>query len=122
MTTIGAPPFLMARHGRVGQVFSGAAQAIAMTVLIILGLLSGLATPTETAVAASVYAFLVGVFIYRELPLRKVPKIVIDSAISSAAILVLIGTARCSAGFWCPSASRRPLPHGCCLSQTTGSL
>lgn len=51
MTTIGAPPFLMARHGRVGQVFSGAAQAIAMTVLIILGLLSGLATPTETAVA-----------------------------------------------------------------------
>jgi len=93
MTTIGPPPFLVARHGRVGQVFSGAAQAIAMTVLIIVGLLSGLATPTETAVAASVYAFLVGVFIYRELPLQKVPKIVIDSAISSAAILVLIGTA-----------------------------
>ncbi|MCH8466674.1 MAG: TRAP transporter large permease [Roseinatronobacter sp.] len=79
--------------GELGRSFVGAFWALAMTALIVIGLLSGLATPTETAVVASVYAFLVGAFIYRDLPLRKVPKIIIDSAITSAAILVLIGTA-----------------------------
>jgi tripartite ATP-independent transporter DctM subunit len=64
-----------------------------MTALIIGGLLSGLATPTETAVVASIYAFAVGAFVYRELPIRAVPKILVDSAISSAAILVLVGFA-----------------------------
>ncbi|MBA5779415.1 TRAP transporter large permease [Stappia sp. F7233] len=73
--------------------FFGAFWAIAMTALIIGGLLSGLATPTETAIVASVYAFVVGCFIYRELPLRQVPRILIDSAVSSAAILALVGFA-----------------------------
>ncbi|WP_424931235.1 TRAP transporter large permease [Amaricoccus macauensis] len=77
----------------VGRSFAGAFWALAMTFLIIYGLLSGLATPTETAVVASVYAFFVGAFIYRELPLRKVPGIIIDSAISAAGILALVGFA-----------------------------
>ena len=64
-----------------------------MTGLIIYGLLSGLATPTETAVVASVYALVVGAFVYRELKLSDVPKILVESAISSAAILVLVGFA-----------------------------
>ncbi|MCL4165772.1 UNVERIFIED_CONTAM: hypothetical protein GTU68_007074, partial [Idotea baltica] len=79
--------------GEVGRSFGGAIWAIAMTFLIIYGLLSGLATPTETAVVASVYAFFVGAFIYRELPLRAVPRIVIDSAVSAAGILALVGFA-----------------------------
>ena len=73
--------------------FSNALWALAMTGLIIYGLLSGLATPTETAVVASVYALVVGVFVYRELPLRDLPKIIVDSAVSSSAILVLVGFA-----------------------------
>jgi C4-dicarboxylate transporter DctM subunit len=79
--------------GELASSFLGAFWAIAMTALIIGGLLSGLATPTETAVIASVYAFVIGCFVYRELPLSAVPRIVIDSAISSAAILVLVGFA-----------------------------
>ena len=79
--------------GELGRAFLGAFWALAMTALIIGGLLSGLATPTETAVVASVYAMVVGVFVYRALPLTAVPKIVVDSAVSSAAILVLVGTA-----------------------------
>ena len=77
----------------LGKSFFGAFWAIAMTALIIGGLLTGMATPTETAVVASVYAFVVGCFVYRELPLRDVPKILVDSAISSAAILALVGFA-----------------------------
>jgi tripartite ATP-independent transporter DctM subunit len=73
--------------------FVGAIWAIAMTGLIVGGLLIGVTTPTETAVVACLYAALVGLFIYRELPVARIPKIIIDSAISSAGILVLVGTA-----------------------------
>lgn len=79
--------------GELARAFGGAFWAIAMTALIIGGLLSGIATPTETAVVASLYAFVVGCFVYRELPLRAVPGIVIDSAVASAAILALVGFA-----------------------------
>lgn len=79
--------------GELGRAFMGAFWAVAMTGLIIGGLMSGFATPTETAVVASIYAFVVGAFVYRDLPLRAVPKIVVDSAISAAAILVLVGFA-----------------------------
>lgn len=77
----------------VAASFLGAFWALAMTALIIGGLLSGLATPTETAVVASVYALAVGCLVYRGLPLRAVPRIVVDSAVSAAAILVLVGFA-----------------------------
>ena len=79
--------------GEIYKSFGGAFWAIAMTGLIIYGLLSGIATPTETAIIASVYAFVVGAFVYRDLPIKAVPKIIINSAISSAAILVLVGFA-----------------------------
>ena len=75
------------------RAFLSAFWALAMTAIIIGGLLTGVMTPTETAVVASVYAFLVGTFVYRELPLPKLPGIIIDSAISSAAILGLVGFA-----------------------------
>ena len=77
----------------VARSFGGAFWALAMTGIIIYGLLSGIATPTETAIVASVYAFVVGAFVYGELPVREVPSIIIDSAISSAGILVLVGFA-----------------------------
>lgn len=79
--------------GELARSFLGAFWALFMTGLIVGGLLSGMMTPTETAVVASVYAFLVGGFVYRDLPLRKVPKVVIDSAVASAAILALVGFA-----------------------------
>jgi tripartite ATP-independent transporter DctM subunit len=79
--------------GEVIRSFGGAFWALAMTFLIIYGLLSGLATPTETAIVASVYAFVVGAFIYRELPFRKLPGIIVESAVASAGILALVGFA-----------------------------
>lgn len=77
----------------LGSAFLGAFWALAMTILIVGGMLSGVVTPTETAVVASIYAILVGAFIYRELPLARVPAILVDSAVSSAGILALVGTA-----------------------------
>ncbi len=77
----------------LGRSFLGAFWAVAMTALIIGGLLSGFATPTETAIVASIYAFVVGAFVYRDLPLRAVPGILVNSAVSAAAILALVGFA-----------------------------
>lgn len=77
----------------VARSFAGAFWALAMTFLIIYGLLSGLATPTETAIVASVYAFIVGAFIYRELPVRELPGIIVESGTSAAGILALVGFA-----------------------------
>ncbi|MFT6458627.1 TRAP transporter large permease [Pseudophaeobacter arcticus] len=79
--------------GEVARAFAGAFWALAMTFLIIYGLLSGLATPTETAIVASVYAFIVGAFIYRELPVAKLPGILVESGTSAAGILALVGFA-----------------------------
>jgi C4-dicarboxylate transporter, DctM subunit len=79
--------------GEMGRAFVGAFWAVAMTGFIVGGMVTGFATPTETAVVASVYAFIVGVFVYRGLPLRRVPKIVVDSGVSAAGILVLVGFA-----------------------------
>lgn len=79
--------------GELLAAFLGAFWALAMTGLIIGGLLTGVATPTETAVVACVYAFIIGAFVYRELPIRAVPRIVINSAVSSAGILALVGFA-----------------------------
>ena len=79
--------------GEIGRAFGGAFWALAMTGIILYGLLSGIATPTETAIVASVYAMVVGLFIYRELPLFEIPKIVIDSAVSATGILLLVGFA-----------------------------
>ncbi len=77
----------------IGKAFGGAFWALAMTVIILYGLLSGIATPTETAIVASVYAMVVGLFIYRELPVMEIPNIVVDSAVSAVGILILVGFA-----------------------------
>lgn len=73
--------------------FLGAFWALMLTALIVGGMLSGIVTPTETAVLACVYAFVVGVYIYKGITLREVPKIFIDSAITSSALLALVGIA-----------------------------
>ncbi len=80
-------------YGEIGRAFGGAFWALAMTGIILYGLLSGIATPTETAIVASVYAMIVGLFIYRELPVLEIPKIVVDSAVSATGILLLVGFA-----------------------------
>jgi C4-dicarboxylate transporter DctM subunit len=61
--------------------------------LILGGIYGGIVTPTEAAVVAVVYSLVVGVVIYRELPLRRIPIILRDSAVTSAVILSIIGAA-----------------------------
>lgn len=70
--------------------------ALLMVVIILFGILSGIFTPTEASIIAVVYAWLVGTFVYRELPLNELPSIILNSMLQSVAVLAITGFA---AGF-----------------------
>ncbi|MCW5771567.1 MAG: TRAP transporter large permease [Rhodospirillaceae bacterium] len=70
--------------------FGEALLALAMPVIIIGGIVGGIVTPTEAGALAVFYAGAVGIFVYRELKPRDLPRIVTDSAISSGLILMMI--------------------------------
>ena len=61
--------------------------------VVIGGIYTGLFTPTEAAAMSAVYAFFVAVFVYKDMPLRKVPKVLLDSANMSAMLLYIITNA-----------------------------
>ncbi|KAF0219693.1 MAG: C4-dicarboxylate transporter DctM [Rhodospirillaceae bacterium] len=54
---------------------------------------AGIFTPTEAAAMSAVYAFFVAVFVYKDMPLRGVPKILLSSASMSAMLLYIITNA-----------------------------
>lgn len=73
--------------------FYGAFWALLMTVIILYGILGGYFSPTEASMVACLYALLVGIFIYRELSVKDLPKILIETAVTSGSVLVLVGFA-----------------------------
>ena len=77
----------------VGQATRRAAAALGLPVIILGGIYSGAFTPTEASAVAVVYALLVGTLVYRELGLREIYVAFRRSAISAAAILLLVATA-----------------------------
>jgi len=66
--------------------------AIMMPLIIILGIVLGIVTPTEAGVVAVFYALFVGIFIYRELNWKDVPGIFKDSMISSSYIMIILAS------------------------------
>jgi C4-dicarboxylate transporter DctM subunit len=64
-----------------------------LIVVVMGGIYTGIFTPTEAAAMSAVYAFIVAVFVYRDLPLRRIPKVLLDSANMSAMLLYIITNA-----------------------------
>ena len=64
-----------------------------LIVVVMGGIYSGVFTPTEAAAMAAVYAFIVAVFVYKDMPLSRVPKVLLDSASMSAMLLYIITNA-----------------------------
>ncbi len=75
------------------QKFTGAFWALLMTVVILVGIVGGIFTPTEASIVAVLYALFVGVFIYGELHIRDIPGIIVETAITTASLMVLVGLA-----------------------------
>ena len=64
-----------------------------MPLIILGGVFAGVFTATESAVVAVAYAFIVSCFVYRQLPLKKMPAILADSAKTTASIMFILGMA-----------------------------
>ena len=64
-----------------------------LIVVVIGGIYTGIFTPTEAAAMSAVYAFFVAVFVYKDMPLSKVPTVLLDSANMSAMLLYIITNA-----------------------------
>lgn len=65
-----------------------------MLVFIILGgIYGGIFTPTEAAAVSAVYAFLIALFVYRDLGLNDVPRVLIESAKVTVMLLFIISNA-----------------------------
>jgi len=67
--------------------------AILTPFIILGGIMLGIVTPTEAAVSATIYALLVGFFVYKELNLKMLPGIIIESAKTTATVMFMIAGA-----------------------------
>ncbi|HEX3709209.1 MAG TPA: TRAP transporter large permease subunit [Pseudolabrys sp.] len=64
-----------------------------LIVIVMGGIYSGLFTPTEAAAMSAVYAFVIAVFVYKDLKLSDVPRVLLSSANLSAMLLYIITNA-----------------------------
>jgi C4-dicarboxylate transporter DctM subunit len=67
--------------------------ALLMPVIIIGGIYGGIFTPTEAAAVAAVYGLFIGLFVYRELRISDLPKVLLDAAVSTTMIMFVVGGA-----------------------------
>ena len=72
-----------------------AVPSLFLIVIIMGGIISGLFTATEASAIAIVYTLFLAVIVYRQVKLRDLPKIILDSAVTTSVVLLLIG---CSMG------------------------
>ena len=69
--------------------------SLMLPVIIFGGIFSGMFTANEAAVVACIYAFIVEIFIHKSLKFNDVKKITVDSAVTSATLLVIVAGATC---------------------------
>ena len=74
------------------QKFLVALPPLFLVVLVLGGILAGFFTATEAAAIAVVYAFILSVFVYKEVKLSEIPQILLDCGITTAVVMLLIGT------------------------------
>ncbi len=73
--------------------FKDSVWGLLLVVVVIGGIYSGIFTPTEAAAMSAVYAFFIAVFVYKDLRLKQIPKVLLDSASMSAMLLYIITNA-----------------------------
>lgn len=87
------PRLARASWGQRWKAFRESIWGLFLIVVVMGGIYSGKFTPTEAAAMAAVYAFIIAVFVYKDLRLSQVPKILLDSASMSAMLLYIITNA-----------------------------
>jgi C4-dicarboxylate transporter DctM subunit len=86
--------------------WGGALVPLGMPIIIFGGIIGGIVTPTEAGMLAVAYALVVGVILYREIRIRDLYKILLNAAVTSGVIGVLVGIASVFA--WMMAAQKIP--------------
>ena len=82
-----------ASWGERWKAFRASVWGLLLIVVVMGGIYTGIFTPTEAAAMSAVYAFICAVFIYRDLGMKDVPKVLLNSANMSAMLLYIITNA-----------------------------
>ena len=64
-----------------------------LIVIILGGIYGGIFTPTEAAAVSAVYAFVVAIFVYKDIGIRRVPRVLIDAARVTVMLMFIIANA-----------------------------
>ncbi|MBV2181371.1 MAG: TRAP transporter large permease subunit [Castellaniella sp.] len=78
---------------RVWSTYWESVWGLLLIVVVMGGIYAGVFTPTEAAAMSAVYAFFVSTCVYGDMPIKKVPKVLLDSASMSAMLLYIITNA-----------------------------
>jgi len=87
------PRLPKASWGERWAAFRKSAWGLFLIIVVMGGIYTGMFTPTEAAAMSAVYAFVVAVFIYKDMGLKDVPKVLLSSANMSAMLLYIITNA-----------------------------
>jgi len=82
-----------ATWGQRWDAFRKSMWGLFLIVVVMGGIYTGVFTPTEAAAMSAVYAFIVAVFVYKDMGLEDVPKVLLNSANMSAMLLYIITNA-----------------------------
>lgn len=78
---------------KIVSAFKGSFWALLAPLIILGGIITGVTTATEAGVIAVVYAFIIGVFIYKEINFKQIPKMFLNAGINTAVPMVIIAGA-----------------------------
>ena len=79
-----------------GEIFKSGRDSLwglLLIVIILGGIYGGIFTPTEAAAVAAVYAFIVAVFVYRDIKMKQVPHVIIDAGKVTVMLMFIVANA-----------------------------
>ncbi len=92
------PPF--------GRALWGALPSLLLVIIVMGGILGGVFSATEASAIAVAYAFVLGVVVYREIPISRLPDILLRAAKTTAVVMLLVGTSQAMS--WVLASERVP--------------
>jgi tripartite ATP-independent transporter DctM subunit len=97
--------------------FRDAFWALMTPVVLLAGMLSGVFTPTEAAAVATLYALILGLFVYRSFSVARLPRLILDTIETTGVVMALVMAAKLLG--WCLAISRIPQLSGQALTAWT---
>ena len=73
------------------RAFRDACPSLMLIIIVIGGILAGIFTATEAAAIAVVYSFILAVLFYREVKVKDIPDILLQTGITTAIVMLMIG-------------------------------